>query len=200
MYNQDQVNKIIDCELKKKGIAREDNRIYVLAIRGNSGTNQIGVFDDRAYLSYDHTIKGEWNMNTDPSVENPGMANLCPGVWRYQAGKHHIDQDPPLGRAAFIQAGVVTVNRENQGEDTGFFGINLHDAMSGTTSSEGCQTFQQYGGVAMFYNSKGTGFRDVAYRILGVTPDQVMANPHGCGDFLYYILVDLTTAEDDLKS
>lgn len=200
MYNQDQVNKIIDCELSKKGIGREDSRIYVLAIRGNSGTNEIGVFDDRAYMSYDHTIKGVWDMNTDPSIEADGEANLCLGVWKYHAGKHHIDQDPPLGRPAFIQAGEVTVDRHGEGSDTGWFGINLHDALGGTTSSAGCQTFQQYGGVTNFYNGNGTGFRDVGYRILGVTPDQVMANPNGVGDFLYYILVDLTTSEDDLRS
>ena len=63
---------------------------------------------------------------------------LKPGVWRYQKGKHK--RNSPFGYMAFVQAAPVTVVRDQKGEDTGFFGINIHAGGIGTTSSLGCQT------------------------------------------------------------
>jgi len=71
MLTQDQCNKIL---AKKLGTVPTD-RVLVLAIRGNDGHNDLGVFDDRAYVVYDHTIKGVWDMNTDPSSNVTGRAN-----------------------------------------------------------------------------------------------------------------------------
>jgi len=45
MLTQDQLNKIIARKLKDV----PTDRVIVLAIRGNDGSNDLGVFDDRAY-------------------------------------------------------------------------------------------------------------------------------------------------------
>lgn len=166
------------------------DRVVVLAIRGNDGSNDLGVFDDRAYVVYDHTLKGTWQMNTDPSSNVTGRANLKPGIWKYRAGDHK-------GRAAFVQAEEVTVHRHNQGDDTGAFAINLHDAKGGT-SSLGCQTWRK---TPDWSNKGGTGFRDVVYRILKLTPKEAIGHKApGVGRWFYYILVTLAEAEALLKS
>jgi hypothetical protein len=181
----DQCNKII--ALKVKTV--DPSTVYVLAVRGSDGKNDIGVFDDRAYVIYDHTLKGQWSMNTDPSSDVTGRAHLLPGVYTYRAGKHHINEPAPKGRPAFVQADQVHIHRTNQGDEWGWYGINLHDALGGTTSSLGCQTWKQYDGTEDFHNANGTGFRDVMYRILKVTPEDVMNQPTGCGPKFKYILV-----------
>jgi hypothetical protein len=192
MLNADQLRKIIYAKCPKVGLST----ICVVAVRGSDGHNDLGVFDDRCYVMYDGALKGTWAMNTDPSSDVTGRAHLLPGVYTYQAGKHHINQAPPLGRPAFIQAGEVNIHRTNQGDEHGFFGINLHDATGGTTSSLGCQTFKQYGGESDFYNDQGTGFRDVMYRILNVNPSMVMKHPEGVGNTFKYILIDATEANN----
>lgn len=189
MLNQDQLGNLLRAKI---GDVKPDV-IYVLAIRGNEGPNRIGVFDDRAYVVFDWTLKGTWKMNTDPSSDQTGRAHLLPGVYDYQAGKHHINNPAPKGRPAFIQAGKVNIHRTNQGDESGWYGINLHDAKGGTTSSLGCQTWNQ---GSDFYNDEGTGFRDVMYRILGITPAMVMAHPSGIGKKFKYILM---TADEVTK-
>ena len=93
------------------------------------------------------------------------------------------------GRRLF-KAGRVRIYRTGHGFESGWFGINLHDARGGSTSSLACQTWNQ---GSDFYNDDGTGFRDVLYQRLGVTPEQVMANPSGVGRKFKYVLV--TSAE-----
>ena len=188
MYTKNQINKLID----KKCPGRDNSRIYVVAIRsGVTGDNTLGEFNDRCYVIFDHALKGSWIMNTDPSNNIPGRATLNPGVWKFRAGKHHINDPKPKGRAAFRQFGDVTVHRHQEGNDTGEFGINIHDSLSGTTSSEGCQTFQKQN----WSNLVDGGFRDVMYRILKVSSDSVMRNPSGIGSWFFYILLDLKEAE-----
>jgi hypothetical protein len=193
MLTQEQLNDILKLKIKQL----DPSTIYVLAVRGNEGTNRLGVFDDRAYVIHDSTLKGTWRMNTDPSSDHPGRAHLLPGVYDYRAGKHHMQNSAPKGRAAFIQAGPVKIHRTGQGDETGWFGINLHDALGGTTSSLACQTWNQ--GLD-FYNQARTGFRDVLYRILGVTPAQVMAQPTGIGRKFKYILVTSSEVADLLRN
>jgi hypothetical protein len=193
MLTQDQLAKILRLKIKEVN----PSTIYVLAVRGNQGENRIGVFDDRAYVVYDWTLKGTWTMNTDPSSDVVGRAHLVPGVYDYRAGKHHINDPAPRGRAAFVQAGPVQVKRTGQGTETGWFGINLHDAKGGSTSSLGCQTWNQ---GSDFYNDEGTGFRDVMYRILGVTPELVMRHPSGIGKKFKYVLATSSEVTDLLRS
>lgn len=193
MLTQDQLAKILRSKIRNF----DTKTTYVLAVRGNEGANRIGVFDDRAYVVYDWTLKGTWRMNTDPTTDQVGRASLLPGVYQYRAGKHHINDPAPRGRAAFVQAGPVRIHRTGKGDEFGWFGINLHDAKGGTTSSLACQTWRQGDD---FYNEEGTGFRDVMYRILRVTPEQVMAHPSGFGRKFTYILVTSAEADHILRS
>jgi hypothetical protein len=193
MLTQDQLTKIIRLKINDLN----PSTITVLTVRGNEGANRIGVFDDRAYAVHDWTLKGTWRMNSDPSTNVVGRAHLVPGVYDYRAGKHHINHPAPRGRAAFVQAGRVRVKRTGQGVESGWFGINLHDAKGGSTSSLGCQTWNQ---GSDFYNDEGTGFRDVMYRLLGVTPVEVMAHPSGVGRKFKYILVTSPEITELLRS
>lgn len=112
-------------------------RGYYKKTMGNPLTNDRGIYDDALFILSDDVFAA-FNANTDPSVERPGIANLKTGVWRYKPGIHKINS--PKRYPAFVQAGKVTVNRDGKGDDTGFFGINIHRGGYHTTSSEGCQT------------------------------------------------------------
>ncbi len=66
------------------------------------------------------------------------MAVLKAGLWRYKPGKHNSPTVGPY--PALRQAVAVTVARDEVGEETGWFGINIHPGGRTTTGSEGCQT------------------------------------------------------------
>lgn len=112
-------------------------RGYYKTTMGNPVKNDRGIYDDALFI-ISPDIFAAFNGNTDPSAFKPGIANLKLGVWRYKPGKHKINS--PLGYPAFVQADQVTVLRDGQGEDTGFFGINIHKGGFNSTSSLGCQT------------------------------------------------------------
>lgn len=129
-------------ELLKK-FAVEDT-VIVVGIRGyysrsmgDNPDNERSIYDDALFILSDDVFVA-YNANTDPSVYKKGIANLKPGVWRYKPGKHKINS--PKGYPAFVQAATVTVFRDGVGDDTGFFGINIHRGSYNSTSSEGCQT------------------------------------------------------------
>jgi hypothetical protein len=108
---------------------------------GAAGANDINVYDD-AFFIVEADCCTAFNGNCDPGRHRPGMANLNVGRWCYRPGIHNITKDPELHPhyPAFVQAEKVTVTRDGKGEDTGFFGINIHRGGNGVTSSEGCQT------------------------------------------------------------
>lgn len=108
---------------------------------GKPGANDLNIYDDALFL-LDRDRMWVWNANCDPGKHRPGMANLKPGRWLYRPGIHNISKDPALHPhyEALVQAGKVTVHRDEQGDDTGFFGINIHRGGEHVTSSEGCQT------------------------------------------------------------
>lgn len=112
-------------------------RGYYRDSMGVAGQNDRGIYDDAIFVISPNTY-ATFNGNTDPSITRPHMAMLLPGVWRYQKGMHHPTK--PNGYMAFTQAAPVTVMRDNEGPDTGYFGINIHRGGYNTTSSEGCQT------------------------------------------------------------
>jgi hypothetical protein len=101
--------------------------------------NNYNVYDDALFLISDHGYFS-FNANVDPSVRRPGIAKLKPGVWQYRVGTHNISKSKSKQYQALVQAAPVTVIREGQGEDTGWFGINIHRGGRNTTGSLGCVT------------------------------------------------------------
>ena len=112
-------------------------RGYYRDTLGAVGANDRGLYDD-CIVVVSPTAYATFNANTDPSVTRKHVAVLLPGVWRYKKGKHKIAD--PAGYPAFVQAAPVTVARDQEGLDTGWFGINIHRGGRTTTSSLGCQT------------------------------------------------------------
>lgn len=114
--------------------------VTVAAFRGYySNGNERGIYDDCiVVLGPEHF--STYNANVDPSAFRSGIANLIPGVWRYKPGTHGLSKPKVRQYQAYVQAGPVTVHRDGKGNDTGWFGINIHKGSNGGTSSLGCQT------------------------------------------------------------
>lgn len=121
------------------GPALVGRRAYYRDTMGEPGKNDRGIYDDAIAL-VTPTAFATFNANTDPSRFSPGIAVLKPGVWRYKIGTHNISKPPQYRYKALVQAGPVTVVRDGRGEDTGWFGINIHRGGRTTTGSLGCQT------------------------------------------------------------
>lgn len=135
-----------------------DVPVALLAIRGyykrlgrNKRANDIGIYDDGLFV---WSINGymAFNANTDPSIRRPGIATLKPGVWQYRLGVHNISKAKRVQYPALVQAAPVTVIRQDKGEDTGWFGINIHRGGRSTTSSLGCITLPPDGNWDSFYS------------------------------------------------
>jgi lysozyme len=101
--------------------------------------NNINVYDDAMFLISANGYYS-FNANTDPSIYKPHVARLKAGVWQYKLGIHNLSKAKNRQYPALVQAAPVTVVRAKEGEDTGFFGINIHKGGVNTTSSLGCQT------------------------------------------------------------
>ena len=138
------------CKCKIKPILAQNNlqldKCYVVGIRGyykrtmgNPTTNDRGIYDDAIFI-VSPTLYKAYNANVDASVYRTGIANLITGVWDYKLGIHGLSKPKSKQYKALVQAGEVTVNRDKQGHDTGWFGINIHKGSYTTTSSLGCQT------------------------------------------------------------
>lgn len=120
--------------------------VALLAVRGyykklgsNKKANDIGIYDDGIFVWSANGYMA-FNANTDPSIRRPGIATLKPGVWQYRLGTHNITKARSRQYPALVQAAPVTVKRQGKGEDTGWFGINIHRGSRNTTSSLGCIT------------------------------------------------------------
>jgi lysozyme len=122
-----------------------DAPVILLGVRGyysktfGDPGNDLNVYDDAIFL---WSVNGHFsfNANTDPSILRPRVAKLKQGLWHYRLGTHNISKPKSQQYPALIQAAPVTVVRHNSGEDTGWFGINIHRGGRTTTSSLGCQT------------------------------------------------------------
>lgn len=114
-------------------------RGYYRDSMGVKGKNDRGIYDD-AIAIVTPSAFATFNANTDPSIKRPGVAVLKAGVWRYKIGIHGLSKPAAKRYTALVQADDVTVIRDQQGEDTGRFGINIHRGGYNTTSSLGCQT------------------------------------------------------------
>lgn len=115
--------------------------LVLVGIRGLNPEvpNQRSLYDDAIFLM-SPSLFVQFKANVDPSVFRPGIATLKSGCWEYQVGTHGLSKPPSLRYEALVQAGKVTVKRDDKGDDTGYFGINIHRGGYNSTSSEGCQT------------------------------------------------------------
>lgn len=115
-------------------------RGYYAKTMGPTPGNDRGLYDDALFIVAPDLFAA-FNANVDPSAFRPGIANLKPGVWRYKPGQHGVTfKRTGYPYPAFVQAGAVAVARDGKGDDTGWFGINIHRGSNTTTSSLGCQT------------------------------------------------------------
>lgn len=147
-----------------------DNPVHLLAVRGyyrntfkRPGVNDVGVYDDAAFLISPHQVM-PFNWNCDPSKIgwNADLgkfyAQLVTGVWPFRQGPHKgrpklfrqptDEEAESLGLARYFtdarKEGEFTVRRVHKDEtgelESGYFAINIHDSTDGTTGSWGCQT------------------------------------------------------------
>ena len=114
-------------------------RGYFRDTMGKPGVNDRGIYDDALFI-ISPTAFVSFNGNVDPSVERKAIAVLQPGVWRYKLGIHGLSKPAAQRYKALVQAGPVTVLRDQAGYATGEFGINIHRGGINGTSSLGCQT------------------------------------------------------------
>lgn len=114
-------------------------RGYYRDSMGKPGLNDRGIYDDALFIISPSAFVS-FNGNVDPSVERKAIAVLQPGVWKYKLGIHGLSKPASQRYKALVQAGPVTVLRDQGGYDTGEFGINIHRGGVNGTSSLGCQT------------------------------------------------------------
>lgn len=115
-------------------------RGYYRDTMGVPGRNDRAIYDDAFFIVGPETFAA-FNGNTDPGAWRTGIADLKPGTWRYKPGQHGITFNRPgYPYPAFVQAAPVTVARDGQGDETGWFGINIHRGSHTSVSSLGCQT------------------------------------------------------------
>lgn len=112
-------------------------RGYYRDTMGTPGINDRGLYDDAIFIVSPEAY-ASFNANTDPSKYKKHIASLKAGIWLYKKGKHNSPSG--LSYPALRQAEPVTVIRDQEGEDTGMFGINIHKGSKSSTSSLGCQT------------------------------------------------------------
>lgn len=132
--------KEVEAQIKKAGI---EWPVVVVGCRGyyrrTAAENQRGVYDDAVFVVTPDTFAA-FNFNVDPSVYRQNIANLNLGVWWYKIGIHGLSKPKEQQYRAFVQAAPVTVQRDGNGHDSGWFGINIHRGGVNSTSSLGCQT------------------------------------------------------------
>lgn len=116
-------------------------KVVVVGVRGLSGKNQIGIYDDGIFIVTPTNFWG-YPANVDPSVHKHSIASLKPGKYLYKPGPHGVTfHREGYPYPAFVQADQVVVRRDGQsGDYKGWFGINIHRGGRTSTSSAGCQT------------------------------------------------------------
>jgi lysozyme len=112
-------------------------RGYYRDSMGVAGKNDRGMYDDMIAILTPRTYR-TFNANTDPSTQGGRLAVLQPGAWEFQKGIHH--PGTPHGYPCLVQAGPVTVLRDNGVRETGEFYIHIHHGGYNETESAGCQT------------------------------------------------------------
>src|SRR5262245_48185267 len=113
--------------------------VIIETLWAGAGENDRGIYDDALFIVSPETFVA-FNANVDPSVFRRGIAALEAGGVRYKLGIHGLSRPAAQCYKALVQAGPVTVRRDETGNDTGWFGINIHRGGVSGTSSLGCQT------------------------------------------------------------
>lgn len=123
-----------------------ENKVFLVSVRGyfldtmgEKAKNDRGIYDDAIAIVSPRGVV-TFNANTDPAKYKKGIANLNKGTWLYKIGIHGLSKPKALQYTALVQADKVTVHRDEQGNDTGWFGINIHKGGANSVSSIGCQT------------------------------------------------------------
>jgi lysozyme len=114
-------------------------RGYYRNTMGERGKNDRRLYDDAIFIVTPERVYS-FNANTDPGAFYKGIASLKAGEYLYKIGIHGLSKPKAFQYRALIQAGPVTVARDGVGDDTGFFGINIHRGGILRVSSIGCQT------------------------------------------------------------
>lgn len=114
-------------------------RGYYLRTMGDPKKNDRAVYDDALFVISPEAYVS-FNANCDPGYFRKGIASLKPGVWLYKLGTHGLSRPESQRYEALVQAGEVTVERDGEYEDRGWFGINIHKGSRNSVSSLGCQT------------------------------------------------------------
>ncbi len=126
--------------LEKYPVALLGVRGYYLDTMGKSGANDRAMYDDAIFIISPRTHLA-FNANCDPGAFRKGIANLVPGIWLYKLGIHGWSKPAARRYLALVQAGQVTVQRDDWARPvSGFFGINIHRGSRLSVSSLGCQT------------------------------------------------------------
>ena len=176
-------------ELGKNEMVMLGVRGYYRDSLGKKGANDRGLYDDAIFIVTGTGIKlinssyiASFNANVDPSIFRRSIANLKPGEYKYQTGFHNITK-PGRMYPAFRQASLVTVVRDQVGEVSGWFGINIHKGGILGTSSEGCQTIAP---------KQWDEFITTAYTALGIPPgaSQLKSGAKAQKEFRYILLAD----------
>lgn len=160
-------------------IKNVDAPVIILGVRGyykkfgkDPERNEINIYDDALFV-WSQNGYMTFNANTDPSISRPRVAKLKPGVWQYRLGTHNISKPKSSQYPALVQAAPVTVIRQGTGEDTGWFGVNLHRGGRTTTSSLGCVTLPVLQWTQFFETVKGEMARAKVSRVPFVLVENV---------------------------
>lgn len=131
--------KIIDKFKVKDKVCIVGVRGYYKDTMGEKGINDRSIYDDAIFIVAPECYVS-FNANCDPGAHKKGIATLKAGLWRYKLGIHGLSKPKILQYTALVQAEKVTVDRDDEGQDYGFFGINIHKGGMNSVSSLGCQT------------------------------------------------------------
>lgn len=112
-------------------------RSYYRDTMGKPGVGDRGLYDDAIIIVTTHVFAA-FNANTDPTGFGGHLAVLQAGVYSYRLGIHHPNS--PNAYQCLVQAGPVTVKRDNGVVESGEFYIHIHKGSLTSTSSAGCQT------------------------------------------------------------
>lgn len=112
-------------------------RGYFRDSMGAKGKQERGIYDDAIGIVTPDFFAA-FNGNTDPVGGGGRLATLVPGIWPYKLGTHH--PGTPKAAPCLVQAGDVTVHRDNEVTETGEFYVHIHCGFFGETGSLACQT------------------------------------------------------------